>query len=290
VIYVNRNADLVPPELLARAIEAQHELEAMPEDKRADFIRRNSGIWRDFKKYLSRMSYGKCWYSESPGVQTFFDVDHFRPKLEARRSETQCDRGYDWLAFSWENFRLAAQRANRRSTNEETGETEGKGSWFPLLEGSPRASWEQRCVEEELPVLLDPTLRPDVDLIDVNAAGFACPSRYCIGSARVRVERSIQIYGLNLPDLTAARKRVMREIIAVYDALERVMKAGAEPAVADRLPVAGLIDELRQKTLPSRPYSKAARAQLILSGGAHLCAQPEDIPARREIFGRPADG
>jgi hypothetical protein len=69
-------------------------------------------------------------------------------------------------------------------------------------------------------VLLDPTVRQDVDLIDVNAEGRMSPSRYCIGFARTRVERSIEIYGLNLPKLTAARKRVMREVIAVYEALE----------------------------------------------------------------------
>ena len=32
------------------------------------------------------MSYGKCWYSEAPDPQSFLDVDHYRPKLEAKRS------------------------------------------------------------------------------------------------------------------------------------------------------------------------------------------------------------
>jgi hypothetical protein len=279
VIYVNRSAGLIPPELLARAVEAQGELEALPACRRAEFIRRKSEIWRAFSRYLSAMSYGKCWYSESPEDHSFLDVDHFRPKLEARRSDTHCDPGYDWLAFSWENFRLAAQRSNRRSRNEETGETEGKGSRFPLLDGSPTACWEYRCVEDELPVLLDPTLRPDVDLIDVDAEGRMCPSKYCVGSARQRVERSIRIYGLNLPKLTGARKRVMRDIIAVYEALGRLVDAGIELPAADHLPVAELMDAIRKKTLPCRPYSKAARAQLIFSGGADLCAQPEDVPA-----------
>ena len=52
------------------------------------------------------MSYGKCWYSESLDPQSFFDVDHYRPKLEARRSDDVTDPGYAWLAFS-ENFRLS---------------------------------------------------------------------------------------------------------------------------------------------------------------------------------------
>ena len=211
MIYVRRSPSLIPQETLSAASEAQRQLEALPSDVRAAFIKQRSKIWQAFKVYLSKMSYGKCWYSESPEPQSFLDVDHYRPKLEAKRSEGECDPGYDWLAFSWDNFRLAAHRSNRRSTNEETEESEGKGSWFPLLDGSPRASWGHRCETEERPVLLDPTSRSDVDLIDVNAEGRMCPSRYCIGSARTRVERSIELYGLNLPKLTDARRRVMRE-------------------------------------------------------------------------------
>src|SRR4029434_1678748 len=43
------------------------------------------------------MSYGKCWYSESLDPQSFFDVDHYRPKLEARRSNDVTYPGYEWL-------------------------------------------------------------------------------------------------------------------------------------------------------------------------------------------------
>jgi hypothetical protein len=280
VIYVNRHAGLIPQEVLNAAIEAQQQLEALPAAQRAAFINRNAGIWRAFRAYLTQMSYGKCWYSECPEVQSFLDIDHYRPKLEARRSENECDPGYDWLAFSLGNFRLAApQRANRRSTNEETQTIEGKGSWFPLLDGSPRASWAHRCECDELPVLLDPTLRRDVDLIDVNAEGRMSPSMTCIGSGRTRVKRSIELYGLNLPKLTDARKRVMREVIDLHFTLFNNIAAGSDhPSAADALPIDRLINQIRRMTLPCSPYSKAARAQLqLLSGGASLCAQPEDI-------------
>jgi hypothetical protein len=279
VIYVNRNAGLIPRNLLDAAIGAQRELEALPPDERRDFIRRRADIWRAFKPYLSEMSYGKCWYSESPEVQSFLDIDHYRPKLEAKRSDAQSDPGYDWLAFSWDNFRLAAQRSNRLSTNEETNETEGKDSWFPLLDDSPKACWNHRCECEERPVLLDPTLRPDVDLIDVNAEGRMAPSKICIGSARTRVERSIELFGLNLPKLTGARKRVMRGIMDLCASLDELIDVGnTHPLAADNLPVDRLVDQIRQTTLPSSHYSKAARAQLLLLPyGSYLCAQAEDM-------------
>ena len=98
-----------------------------------------------------------------------------------------------------ENFRLSAQRSNRVNRNEETDENEGKGNWFPLLESSPKACWENRCEETEQPVLLDPVNKTDVRLIDVQDDGRMGPSLICIGSARLRVERWIEVYGLDLP-------------------------------------------------------------------------------------------
>ncbi len=77
------------------------------------------------------MSYGKCWYSEAKDAGANFDVDHFRPKAEAKRAENLVDvEGYAWLAFDWKNFRLSAQNCNRLNTDE-SGNTVGKGSWFP---------------------------------------------------------------------------------------------------------------------------------------------------------------
>ena len=182
MIFVRRDATLVPKDLLDKAVAAQAELEQLPDEKRAELIKKNSQIWRDFKQHLSEMSYGKCWYSESPEAQSHLDVDHFRPKLEARREEKICDRGYEWLAFSWENFRLSAQLSNRPNHNAETEETDGKGSWFPLLENSPKACWEDRCIDREQPMLLDPTNKADVRLIEVEADGRIGPSRYCHGT------------------------------------------------------------------------------------------------------------
>jgi len=279
VIYVKRDAGLIPQELLDRAVEAQRALEALPTAEREEFIKGKSALWREFKAYLSQMSYGKCWYSESPEVQSFLDVDHFRPKLEAKRTETEVDSGYAWLAFSWDNFRLAAQRSNRLSTNEDTEETEGKGSWFPLLNGSPKASWDNRCERSEHAILLDPTARPDVDLIDVDGSAKMCPSQICVGSGRERVQKSIELYGLNLPRLVGARKRVMRDIIDLHTSMIELVEVGQNnAAAADNLPIDRLVEQLRRTTLPDSPYSRAARAQLIALGASIFCAQPEDIP------------
>jgi hypothetical protein len=104
------------------------------------------------------------------------------------------------------------------------------------------------------------------------------PSRICIGTARLRVERSIEIYGLNLPRLKAARLRVMREVNELYAVLCQMLEAAAPAvAVADGMPIDKLVESITSKTRPSSAYSKAARAQMIRLGAAELCAQPEEV-------------
>jgi hypothetical protein len=280
VIYVRRDPTVIPEHVLKVAERAQQRLETLPTGERAAFIKKKSHIWRKFARYLSKMSYGKCWYSESLEPQSFFDVDHYRPKLEARRSVDVVDPGYEWLAFSWENFRYSAQRSNQLNKNEETDETEGKGNWFPLLDASPKACWDKRCEEDELPILLDPVKKADVWLIDVRDDGMIGSSLTCIGSARNRVERSIRIYALNLPRLKAARLKVMREVNELHTVLFQVLEAAAPVmSVADKIPIEKQLELIKSKTLPNSAYSKAARAQLMrLPGGAALCAAPEEMP------------
>lgn len=278
MIYVKRDSNLISPKVLQDAARAQAKLEALPENERAAFIKKKSRIWRAFSRYLSKMSYGKCWYSESPDPQSIFDVDHYRPKLSARRADDHVDPGYEWLAFSWDNYRFAAQRSNRRVENEETGHGEGKGDWFPLLDGSPKACWENRCENEERPVLLDPTIPSDVRLINVLDDGRMGPSQTCLGTAIHRVEQSIELYGLNLPRLKEARLRLIREVNDLCDMLAQTLEAGGKHAkVADELPIDKHVETIRTKTLPSSPYSKAARAQLMRLGYADLCVQPEEM-------------
>lgn len=275
MIYVKRDPALIPEKVMKVAERAQQDLEALPPEERKTFIEKKSHIWRAFGRYLAKMSYGKCWYSESDDPQSFFDVDHFRPKKAAKRADGSEDDGYPWLAFSWENFRYSAGRSNRLNTDEVTDAVVGKGSWFPLLDDSVKADWDNRCENQEVAVLLDPTRQQDVDLLDVNPEdGRVCPSFTCVGPVkRERVQRSIEIYALNLGNLISARKRAMRNVEEDYQTLMEICAAGNDMAAIDRLRA-----KLRRATLPSASYSRAARAKLysLLPYGAQFCAQPEN--------------
>jgi len=265
---------LIPQKVLDVAARAQADLEAKPEAERKAFIEKKGHVWRAFARYLAKMSYSKCWYSESNDPQSFFDVDHFRPKKAAKRAEASEDDGYPWLAFSVENFRYAAGRSNRLSTDEATDKTVGKGSWFPLLDGSPCASWDDRCLSTELPVLLDPTVRSDVALIDINPDdGRAVLSMTCIGIAKqFRASKSIELYSLNLGNLITARKRVMRDVENHFKNLMDIVNAANDMPAVERLQV-----QMREATGSSAPYARAARAKMFAMGAGAFCAQPEDM-------------
>ena len=274
MILVRTNSALIPAKLLAVASRAEAKLNQLPPADRPAFIKKKAHIWRNLGRYLSQMSYGKCWYSESPDPQSFFDVDHFRPKLEAKRSDTQTDPGYEWLAFSWDNFRYSAGCCNRQSQNHQTGVVEGKSSWFPLLPGSGKATWANRNVVE-LPLLLDPVNATDVDLVTVDEHGRVVPKRDVVGTARTRVIKSCEFYGLNLPRIKDARKHLVIEITDMVETYIKMAEAWQDASipdvVADKAPLNKQKDIIRRKTRSDSPYSLAARAVLIRMGLPDLC-------------------
>lgn len=285
MIYVRRDPNLIPEKVLRVAERTQAKLETLAPEKRAEFIEKKSHVWRGFARYLANMSYGKCWYSESDCVQSFKDVDHYRPKKQAKRSDTETDDGYPWLAFSWDNFRLAAQRSNQINRDDDTDGSVGKGGWFPVMVSGKRATWDDRCIDDERPVLLDPTRLADVRLIEVTATGQMGASKFCLGDyERRRVSDSVKLLGLDLPGLRSARQRTMRLMQELLHQLQRTLAQAESGAMeseflATKLPIDGQLNQLRRLTRPSEPYAAAARAQLRLSGFGELREPVEQMEA-----------
>ncbi len=77
------------------------------------------------KNWLLALSGGKCWFSEVRELYSHYDVEHFRPKKEAKGLDGADRDGYWWLAFDYMNFRVCGYVGNRK-----------KGGWFPLQQGS----------------------------------------------------------------------------------------------------------------------------------------------------------
>ena len=102
--------------------------------------------------------------SNGDGFLLHYDVEHFRPKKEAKALDGTIRDGYWWLAFDYMNFRLCGNVRNRK-----------KGGWFPLKVGSLCSTYAAPCEESETRYLLDPVDDDDVALIGFRQGGQGNP-------------------------------------------------------------------------------------------------------------------
>lgn len=168
-----------------------------------------NATWRALKPKLNKLiegiepsdeyPEGKCWYCESRYRVRMLEVDHFRPKASVRGdNDFKSDDGYWWLAFEYTNFRLSCQTCNRLEKGDD-GLTRGKGTWFPLADENKRAYNGSEIINES-PLLLDPTVAEDVQLLVFLADGSVQPASPDEDSVEYkRVKRSIDIYHLDAP-------------------------------------------------------------------------------------------
>ena len=69
--------------------------------ERNTLIDANSAHWGALKKWLSALSAGKCWFSEVRERYSYYDVEHFRPKKEAKALDASLRDGYGCVLQSW---------------------------------------------------------------------------------------------------------------------------------------------------------------------------------------------
>lgn len=191
--------------------------------ERNDFIDKHSDHWAKLKPWLFALSHGKCWFTEGRDICSHTDVEHFRPKKEARDLGGKKRDGYWWLAFDYTNFRAAGNVPNRK-----------KGGWFPLHKDSRFSCYDARCEESETHYLLDPIKQTDVALLAFDEEGNAIPTPEANAWERERVEESINRLKLNEHDALPQERRrvwqqVSREIDAYLDAKAKY-RPGVNPA------------------------------------------------------------
>lgn len=159
---------------------------------------------------------GKCAYCESRYLTSSpTDIEHFRPK--ARISGEPAHTGYWWLASTWTNLLASCIMCNRIKKGQHfdpvTGAwgrsqiNSGKLDNFPLAPGSIRAVVESDLLDNEDPLLIDPTQRdPSQYLAWRNMCDVMVLVPNQEHSENVAcAEASIRIYGLNRRKLVEAR-------------------------------------------------------------------------------------
>lgn len=178
---------------------------------RNDLIDRNSAHWGKLKPWLLTLSEGKCWFSETRDLYSHYDVEHFRPKKEAKAVKGTKRDAYWWLAFDYTNFRVCGNVGNRK-----------KGGWFPLRYDSQYSRFTRRCEGDEIPHFLDPANAHDVTLLAFDDEGKAVPAPGISRWDRVRVFRTVERLKLTEHNaLTEERRKVWQKVttqISIYKA------------------------------------------------------------------------
>ncbi|MFE2930711.1 hypothetical protein [Streptomyces sp. NPDC059278] len=232
-----------------RAAELNKLVDACGADKVKLAKHLDSAHWRKLRPALVALHGRKCWYCEGKITNSRPHIDHFRPTRKV--TEDPSHSGYYWLAFEPSNFRLSCEFCNSSTDDAPTGKRDTKHNHFPLLNESARIKSAGLDIRRELPVLLDPVIESDCDLLSFDSTGKALRNGLKTPSPLESVDRvkeSIRIYGLDRPGLDVARKQVMSDLMMMADFLE----SGA-PIAASRI---------RLMISPSSEHSSAALSAL----------------------------
>lgn len=230
-------------------------------EQRNVLIDANSGHWGQLKPWLQALSAGKCWFSEVRELYSHYDVEHFRPKKEAKSLDDTERDGYWWLAFDYMNFRLCGNVGNRK-----------KGGWFPLQVGSLCSSYSNQCEESESAYLLDPIVDSDVALIAFDEEGKVITMPGASSWEQQRVEETVRRLKLNehLP-LAEARRKVWQQVDRLaeeFDIASARQAQGNNPGARQK--AINAARQLRAMTQPTAELSAVAKWCLLVRNDLRL--------------------
>ncbi|WP_082542708.1 hypothetical protein [Rhodanobacter sp. Root561] len=229
--------------------------------ERNELIDYYSDHWGALKPWLLALSSGKCWFSEVRELYSHYDVEHFRPKKEAKALNTQIRDGYWWLAFDYMNLRACGNVGNRK-----------KGGWFPLKDGSLCSSFSEPCEEAETRYLLDPIDDEDVALLAFDEEGKAIAVPDASDWDKERVKETVTRLKLNEhPPLTDERRKIWQKVerlIADYQMAKARCALGGNPVAKAKL--SQVRASVREMTAPTAELSAVARWCLLLRNDAQL--------------------
>lgn len=242
-------------EWLLKARELTEKLKKAPDKAARDkIIDANAAFWGELKGWLEEFSHGKCWFSEALDTCSHWQVEHFRPKKEAKDPGASNREGYWWLAFDYLNYRLCGGVVNAK-----------KGSYFPLRPQTGAATCPEDNCDDESPLLIDPTVLSDVRLLTFAEGGKVVPTVQDDVWDRERALRSIERYKLNEhPALSRAREQVWND--CRKDA-ETIVALIAEQNIrfspSRKQEIKNIMERLKKRTKPDKPFSSVARAFLF---------------------------
>lgn len=217
--------------------------------------------WGELKPWLEALSGGKCWFSDVKEIYSHYDVEHFRPKKEAKSLDGTVREGYWWLAFDHMNFRLCGNVGNRK-----------KGGWFPLRDGSMCSTHANPCEESEETYFLDPIKASDVNLVGFREDGTLMAWPDSSEWEAARVEETAKRLKLNEHHSLAEERRkvwqAIHRLATKYEIQTARSLKGNNPGALQKAEEAA--KQIKAMTLPNKELSSVARCYLSLSNNPRL--------------------
>ncbi|HGE5983844.1 TPA: hypothetical protein ACGGR3_001173 [Vibrio cholerae] len=230
-------------------------------DERNALIDANSAHWGELKQWLLALSGGKCWFSEVRELYSHYDVEHFRPKKEAKALDGTKRDGYWWLAFNYMNFRVCGNVGNRK-----------KGGWFPLKNGSLQSTYTEPNEESESRYLLDPIDDDDVSLIAFDEEGKVIAAPGTSTWEQQRVVETVKRLKLNeYAPLAEERRKVWQKVDKLIEDFQEAKArcaSGNNPAAKEKLK--SVRAGIREMTNPTAELSSVARWCLLFRNDPQL--------------------
>ena len=257
----------------AKAEQAFIDIEALIDagsDKKAisKAIDKYAPLWQSIKDALGEVSHRKCWYCESREDRSDNAVDHYRPKKQiAELGDEQL--GYWWLAFSWKNYRFACTYCNSHRKDKLKGTTGGKHHHFPIWDEAKRACdySDDVALDEEQPLLLDPTRRSDPILLWFDEDGLVRPNPQFASTEKDYLHEkaitSIHLYHLNHAGIVERRLMLFREIIEDLESAKKCLDQYGRGNQAVQSSLDDALERLRKKLREDSVNSGAARTMLL---------------------------
>jgi uncharacterized protein (TIGR02646 family) len=205
----------------------------------------NEKIYQSVKDHLISAQHGKCAYCESNVTATGYgDVEHYRPKggFCQNVGDDLTQPGYFWLAYEWTNLLFSCQLCNEKF----------KENLFPLADPAKRATSPDDVLSQEEPLLLNPYEdNPDAHL------DFAADELVGISP---KGEKTIEILGLNRPELRLYRFKFYNQISELVESLHWFQEQSSTPEIRERITsIEKVLNELKTS---SSSYAAMVRALL----------------------------
>lgn len=209
----------------------------------------------------------KCAYCETPyAASQPPDIEHYRPKGGVEVDGKFTRPGYYWLAADWANLLPSCIDCNRARTHvfvDIEPSLRGKANRFPIGNEAQRAR-RPGSERRERRILLNPCLdNPDRHLRFLEN-GDVCAAEIRGRQSEIGVV-SIEVYGLDRPDLVSARRAVLTEVQGIIAKIRKFRARLDQPNTAENRrreiedDIATEIAELKGRCAANQPYAGMVR-------------------------------